>query len=75
MTIGGERGNPIPVNSIEHEYELIHASACPCGGAWEAGTQVVYFDVAIRKCCDRIEVTCLKCGRSREVHFDISAFY
>jgi len=58
-----------------HEYELIHASACPCGGAWEAGTQVVYFDVAIRKCCDRIEVTCLKCGKSREVHFDISAFY
>lgn len=75
MTIAGERGNPIPVTSVQQEYELIRASSCPCGGNWEAGTQVAYFDPAIGKHCDRVELTCLRCGQSREVHFDISGFY
>lgn len=75
MTIGGERGKPIPVASVAQEYELIRSARCPCGGRWEAGTQVAYFDPAIGKYCDRIEVTCLKCGQSREIHFDTSAFY
>lgn len=75
MTTGGERGKPIPVTSIAQEYELIRSTRCPCRGRWEAGTQVAYFDPAIGKNCDKVEVACLKCGQSREVRFDISAFY
>ena len=75
MMSGGERGNPIPVTSVKQEYEFIRVTSCPCGGSWEPGTQVAYFDPPLGKYCDRIEVTCLKCGQSRAVHFDISAFY
>ena len=75
MTIGGERGNPTPVTSVGQEYKLIRATSCPCGGKWEKVMQVMYFDPAIRKHCDRVKLLCLKCGQSREVHFDISAFF
>ena len=75
MTADGESSSPIPVTSVAQECELIQASSCPCGGRWVVGMQAVYFDAAIGKCCDRIEVTCLKCGKSQDFHFDISAFY